>query len=142
MNIWRFEHLKIWAFEYLIIYIYLNIWTFGRLNIWTFDHLNICMKIWASEHLRNRNLQECRNCWILPSRMGKHGVRLENMGNMENMENMEMFSGSPTEIFSVSPTDIFSGSPTWFTLILYLLNLLLRLKSHNIRAWRTWSWVS
>ena len=30
-----------------------------------------------------------RSCCILPSRMGEHGVSLENMGNMENMENME-----------------------------------------------------
>ena len=33
--------------------------------------------------------QGCRSCSILPSRMGEHGVSLENMGNMENMENME-----------------------------------------------------
>ena len=34
-------------------------------------------------------VQGCRNCSILPSRMGEHGVSLENMGNMENMEKME-----------------------------------------------------
>ena len=56
--------------------------------------------------------QGCRNRWILPSRLGEHGVSLKNMGNtgnmenMEKMENMEMFSGSPTEMFSGSPTDI------------------------------------
>ena len=33
--------------------------------------------------------QGCRNCCILPSRMGEHGVSLENMGNMENMGKME-----------------------------------------------------
>ena len=33
--------------------------------------------------------QGCRNCCILPSWMGEHGVSLENMGNTENMENME-----------------------------------------------------
>ena len=29
------------------------------------------------------------SCWILQSRIGEHGVSLENMGNMENIENME-----------------------------------------------------
>ena len=34
-------------------------------------------------------MQGCRNCCILPSRIGEHGVSLENMGNIGNMENME-----------------------------------------------------
>ena len=57
--------------------------------------------------LQNSERQGCRNRSILPSRMGEHGVSLENMGNMKNlekMENMELFSGSPSEIFSGSPT--------------------------------------
>ena len=36
--------------------------------------------------------QGCRSCSILPSRMGEHGVSLENMENMENMEKMENFN--------------------------------------------------
>ena len=72
------------------------------------------MEIRSEFHWR----QGCRNFSILPSRMGEHGVSLENMGKIENMEkveNMEMFSRSPTEMFSGSLTDIFSGSPTLFT---------------------------
>ena len=43
----------------------------------------------VSDRIKRSLQQSCRSCSILPSRMGKHEVSLENMGNMENMENME-----------------------------------------------------
>ena len=33
--------------------------------------------------------QDSKNCSILPSQMGEHGVSWENMEKMENTENME-----------------------------------------------------
>ena len=33
--------------------------------------------------------QDSTNCGFLPSRMGEHGVNLENMVNMENVEKVE-----------------------------------------------------
>ena len=50
-------------------------------------------------------MQGSRNCEILQSRIGEHGVSLENMEK-------EMFSGSPTEMLESSPTQTFSGFPT------------------------------
>ena len=43
--------------------------------------------------------QGCRNCSILPSRMGEHGVSLENMGNMEKMENINQMTQKSPEDF-------------------------------------------
>ena len=57
---------------------------------------------WSSWHYERQNTsssdytdddwvvyQGCRNFLILPSRMGEHGVNLENMVNMENVEKVE-----------------------------------------------------
>ena len=49
--------------------------------------------------------QGCRSCSILPSRMGEHGVSLENMGNMETMENMEKMENI-NQMTQKSPEDL------------------------------------
>ena len=63
-------------------------WTHGSFNK-TKKRLKMYFPNFAGVFIQIGKMQGCRNCWILPSQMGEHGVSLENTGNMKNMENME-----------------------------------------------------
>ena len=58
---------------------------------WLGEEIHFAKKLQLQRYDRwmQASVQGCRNCWILPSRRGEHGVSLENMGNMENIEKME-----------------------------------------------------
>ena len=45
--------------------------------------------MWGLVKKKLKFVQDSKNCPILPSLMGEHGVSWENIENMENTENME-----------------------------------------------------
>ena len=57
--------------------------------------------------------QGCRNCWILPSRMGEHGVSLENMEDMEDIKKMENIN----QMTQKSPEDFWRRKASLFLLM-------------------------